>query len=102
MRQIPSLRPRETAGPSLYAPDEPVSVYDDINDVESILADAAEDFIRERAVEAISEYLCGPRDSYASGKLTRRMLDLAYHCETVINEVVESRRLPPADLGEAA
>lgn len=102
MRQIPSLRPREGAGPSLYAPDEPKSVYDDINDVESILADNAEDFIRERAIEAISEYLCGERDSYASRKLARRMLDVADRCETVINEVVESRRLPPADLGEAA
>ncbi|MGN6223670.1 hypothetical protein [Pseudoxanthomonas sp.] len=102
MRQIPSLRPRESTGPSLYAPDEPKSVYDDINDVESILADKAEDFIRERATEAISEYLCGPRDSYSNGKLTRRMLDVIGRCETIINEAVEFRRLPPADLEDAA
>jgi len=70
--------------------------------VESILSDEAEGFIRERATEAISEYLCGPRDSYASGKLTRRMLDVIDRCETIIYEAVESRRLPPADLEDAA
>ena len=102
MRQIPSLRPREAAGPSLYAPDEPKSVFDSLDETCALLDETEGQFFRERSIDIAGEYLCSSRDEYAKAKAVRQFMALIDRGETSINEAVESRRLPPADLEDAA
>jgi len=102
MRTLIQHRPRESTGPSLYAPDEPKSVYDDINDVCELLLETEGEHIQDRSIEVIAEYLCSSRDEYAKAKAVRQFMALIDRGETSINEAVESRRLPPSDWEDAA
>lgn len=77
--------------------------YQDRNDIESILAEQAEDGIRVGFAEAFSEWLSSMnRDEYDEAKFARRMRELRDYCKSIVDQELESRRLPPADLGEAA
>ncbi len=102
MRQINSLSPCESTGPGLYAPDEPKSVFDSLDETCALLEETEGQFFRERSIEIAGEYLCSSRDEYAKAKAVRQFMALIDRGETSINEAVESRRLPPADLEDAA
>jgi hypothetical protein len=103
MRQLIQHRPRESAGPSFNPPDEPKSVFDSLDETCALLDETEGQFFRELSIEIAGEYLCTPlRDEYAKAKAVRQFMALIYRGETSINEAVESRRLPPADLEDAA
>ena len=91
MRQIPSLRPNPNAGPSLNPPDS-ASVYDCLNTVCELIDEVEGEFVRERAVEIIGEWLCSPQDSYAKAKRDRLFDELVSRCETAVETAVEQRR----------
>ena len=76
MRQIPSLRPRESTGPSLYAPDEPKSVFDSLDETCQLLDETEGQFFRERSIDIAGEYLCSSRDEYAKAKAVRQFMAL--------------------------
>lgn len=102
MRAIPSLRPRESTGPSLYAPDEPKSVFDSLDETCELLDETEGQYFRDRSIEIAGEYLCSSRDEYAKAKAMRQFMALIELGETSINKAVESRRLPPSDWEDAA
>lgn len=91
MPTIYSLRANPNAGPSLNPPDTS-SVYECLNTVCEMIDDAEGEFVRERAVEIIGEWLCSPQDSFAKAKRDRLFDELVSRCESAVENAVEERQ----------
>lgn len=95
MRGIPSLRANPNRGPGDFTQaDQPPSVLDDLQTTVDLLTDSR-DFVGEKAIDAIAEYLCAPiRDKYRDEKFVAAMWRLVRNCEGMVDDHdAQQRRL---------